>query len=289
MHAGNNPDSPILDIDELLRYQERPRLFAPGEPLFWTDPHIAQQMLALHLDPNTDLASRRLETIERTAAWIVDILGLKPGDSVIDLGCGPGLYAGHLARHGLQVTGVDFSQNSIDYAVEAASREGLAITYRCQDYLELDDANQFAAALLIYGDFCPLAPEQRARLLANVRRALKPGGHFVLDVSTPHLRQRGGLKNGWYAALGGFWKPVPHLVLEQGFAYAGDIYLDQYLVIEASGKVSAYRNWFQDYTPETIRTELEAGGFKVDSMWSDLAGTAFQPGSDWIGVVARTD
>jgi SAM-dependent methyltransferase len=277
---------PVLDIDRLCQLQSRPPAFAAGEPHFWTDPHIARQMLTVHLDPNTDLASRRPEVILRSVNWIVQALGLKAGDTVLDLGCGPGLYAARLAQADLRVTGVDFSQSSIDYAVDYARQHGLAITYRCQDYLTLDETAQYDAALLIYGDFCPLSPEQRARLLANVRQALKPGGRFVLDVTTPHLRRWAGAKNGWSAAQGGFWKPGPHLVLEQGFAYDSDLFLDQYVIVEASGHTSVYRNWFQDYTPATIRAELEANGFAVHSLSGDLAGAPYTPDSDWIGVVA---
>jgi SAM-dependent methyltransferase len=125
-------------------------------------------------------------------------------------------------------------------------------------------------------------------LFANIRRALLPGGRFIFDVTTPHLREKEGLKNGWYAAQSGFWKSGPHLVLEQGFSYPGDVYLDQYTVIEDSGKTSVYRNWFQDYTAETIRAELEANGFEVESLWNDLTGTPHEPTSFWIGVVARS-
>jgi SAM-dependent methyltransferase len=279
------PDFTIKSI--LLKLRKKPLPFTPGEPRFWTDPHIARQMLQVHLDPNTELASRAPEVIDRSTAWMVHTLGWQPGAQVLDLGCGPGLYATRLARLGLQVTGVDFSQNSIDYAVEAARQAGLGIAYRCQDYLTLTDEAQYDAALLIYGDFCPLSPDQRTRLLANVWRALKPGGHFILDVSTPVLRQRARLKNGWYFSRGGFWKPGAHLVLEQGFAYNEDISLDQYTVFEARGKLSVYCNWFQDYTPTRIRAELEAGGFEVESLWGDLAGGAYHPDSDWIGVVAK--
>jgi SAM-dependent methyltransferase len=276
-----------MDIDLICQLQSKPPLFAAGEPLFWTDPHIARQMLAFHLDPGTDAASRRPETIQRVVDWLVSALDLQPGQRVLDLGCGPGLYAARLAQRGLVVTGVDFSQSSIDYATEVARQHGLAITYRCQNYLELDESPQFDVALLIYGDFCPLSPEQRARLLANVRQALKPGGYFVLDVTTPGLRQHAGLKHGWYAAPSGFWKPGPHLVLEHGFAYDGDVFLDQYIVVEPSAKISVYRNWFQDYTAGTIGAELEAGGFAVHRLWGDLTGTPLTPESDWIGVVAR--
>lgn len=277
----------LIDINALCQLQAKPAPFTPGESHFWTDPHIARQMLAAHLSPDTDAASRRPETIQLSTAWIVQSLDLHAGDCVLDLGCGPGLYASRLAQFGLKVTGVDFSQNSIDYATRFAQQNGLEITYRCQDYLHLEDESRFDAILLIYGDLCPLSPEQRSRLLANVLRALKPSGRFVLDVSTPHLRQHSGLKNRWYAVESGFWKPGPHLVLEQGFAYPEQaIYLDQYIVTEADGKISVYRNWFQDYTPETIRSELEANGFAVDSLRGDLTGSLYEPTADWIGIIA---
>lgn len=277
-----------IDLSRICRLQEKPQPFEQGEPLFWTDPHIARHMLASHLDPNVDRASRRLETIERSTNWIATSVGLQPGDCILDLGCGPGLYAERLAQAGFQVTGVDFSHNSIDYASGQAREKGLPIQYRCQNYLELDDQALYKAVLLIYGDFCPLSPEQRAKLLANIRSALKPGGWFILDVTTPRLRQKYGLQNGWYAAEQGFWKPGPHLVLEQGFAYPDDLFLDQYIVIESDGKISVYHNWFQEYSPDTIRSELETGGFEIVSLWGDLTGTPYTPDSEWIGIVART-
>jgi SAM-dependent methyltransferase len=276
-----------IDLSRICQLQEIPQPFEPGEPKFWTDPHIARQMLASHLDPTVDRASRRPETIARSTNWIATSVGLRPGDRILDLGCGPGLYAEQLAQAGFQVTGVDFSQNSIDYAITQAREKKLPIQYRCQDYLQLDDQALFSATLLIYGDLCPLSPQKRAKLLANVRNALKPGGCFILDVTTPLLRQKYGLKNSWYASGQGFWKPGPHLVLEQGFAYPDDLFLDQYIVIEGDSKISVYRNWFQDYTPETIRAELSANGFEIESLWGDLVGTPYTPSSEWIGIVAR--
>ena len=119
--------------DRLAPYRVRPEPFAPGEPLFWDAPDISTQMLATHLDPTTDLASRKLETIDASVAWIVATLGLQAGDSVFDLGCGPGLYAARLALRGLRVTGVDYSRRSIAFARDFARQQGLAIDYRCQE------------------------------------------------------------------------------------------------------------------------------------------------------------
>lgn len=274
-------------LPQLINLQQKPAPFTPGEPLFWNDPHICVQMLKVHLDPTMDAASRKPETIDRTVQWIIGTLDLKNNDAILDLGCGPGLYTSRFAHTGLHVTGMDYSQNSIEYARQYASENGLNINYRFQDYLELDDQNLYDAISLIYGDFCPLNPSQRSRLLKNIHRALKPDGMFVFDVSTREHRKKHGNKNSWYAAEGGFWKPGPHLVLEEGFDYPDlAIWLDQYTTIEEDGKISVYRNWFQDYTPETITEELVQAGFSVESIWGDLTGTHYAPESEWIGLIA---
>jgi len=273
-------------ISKLIELQQKPEPFTPGEPLFWNDPHISKQMLNVHLNPDVEAASRKPETIDRSVKWLIKTLELKTPASILDLGCGPGLYTSRLARAGFQITGMDYSYSSIEYATKYANENNLNIAYRYQNYLELRDEDQYDAALLIYGDYCPLSPEQRATLLMNIHRALKPGGQFVLDVSTREHRKQYGNKNNWYAAEGGFWKPGPHFVLEQGLDYPEEsIWLDQYTVVEADGKVSVYRNWFQDYTPETITAELEQGGFYVKSLWGDLTGEPNTPTGEWIGIV----
>ena len=261
---ATHPIVPCLDVARLEALNAPPPLFAPGEPLFWDDPHISEQMLAYHLNPDTEAASRPPAEIAQTVAWLVGALGLESGDAVLDLGCGPGLYAVHLAEHGLRVTGVDYSRRSIAYARQQADARGLPITYRYQDYRTLDDPPQYDAALLIYGDFCVLSDPNREAVLKAVYRALKPGGLFAFDVTTRALRARYGVKPNWYATPSGFWKPGPHLVLERGFDYPdADCYLDQFVVIEPDGHVSVYRNWFHDYTPETIAPVVEAQGFAV--------------------------
>lgn len=277
-----------LDLQRLQELQSKPAPFTAGEPHFWDDPYISQQMLRTHLDSTTDAASRRPEIIDQSVDWMIQSLHLNPENAILDLGCGPGLYTLRLARHGIRVTGVDLSQRSIAYAVEQSQQQGLQIDYRCQNYLLLDDRSLYDVALLIYGDFCPLSPEKRSKLLQNVHRALKPDGLFVLDVSTRVHRQRYGRRNAWYATENGFWKAGPHLVLEQGFDYPEQaIYLDQYVVIEADSNLSVYRNWFQDYNAGSITAELEAGGFKVKNLYADLMGTPYSDDTEWIGVVAQ--
>ncbi|NLF75041.1 MAG: class I SAM-dependent methyltransferase [Chloroflexi bacterium] len=277
---------------ELLRQLETlstpPEPFTPGAPLFWDDPHISQHLLEAHLDPNTEAASRHPDMIEAVIYWLLTYLDVQPGAAWLDMGCGPGLYTSRLAQRSLVVTGIDYSRRSIAYATGYASEHNLPITYRYQNYLTLEDSAQYDVISLIYGDFCPLSPENRAKLLANVRRALKPGGRFVFDVTTPPMRQKHLTPPNWYAATeGGFWKPGPYLGLDRGFAYPNDIYLDQFITIEPDGTLTVFRNWFQDYTPQRITNELHANGFKVVALWGDLAGAPYTDEADWIGIVAE--
>ena len=286
------PDDNTMEqiIAQLIQLQQKPAPFTPGEALFWDDPHISSQMLQAHLNPDIDAASRKPETIDRSVKWMIETLGLKTSDPILDLGCGPGLYASRFARAGLQVTGVDYSRRSLEYATNYARENNLYIHYRYQNYLELDDKDGYQAAFLIYGDFCTINPERRSRLLRNIHGALKPGGAFILDVSTRECRRKHSVRNGWHAMESGFCKPGPHLLLEDSFDYPElSISLDQYIVIESNGKISVYRNWFQDYTSESITDELSQAGFHVESLWGDLTGTPYTSGSEWIGIIASRE
>jgi 2-polyprenyl-3-methyl-5-hydroxy-6-metoxy-1,4-benzoquinol methylase len=280
-----------LDLGLLHKLAARPPLFEPGEPLFWNDSHISKQMLAAHLDPELEAASRPPEVIERTVEWLSAQLGLQPGHRLLDLGCGPGLYSTRFAERGVQVTGVDYSRRSIEYAVDQAHARGLPIEYLYRDYVSMDAgayAGHFHAIVLIYGDICVLNDEARDRVLANVHTMLTPGGLFAFDVTTPAHHDRYGPPRNWSASLGGFWKPRAHLVLDQLFDYPeDDVYLRRSVVVEEDGEVSDYRIWTHLYSKASMEPVLSRADFKLLEVWSDLAGTPYDGASEWLGFLAR--
>jgi SAM-dependent methyltransferase len=226
--------------------------------------------------------------IDREVAWLLAYLDLRAGDSVLDLGCGPGLYCERFSRAGLVVTGMDYSRRSVEYARAQAAGQRLTIRYVYGDYLETPFPPGLHVIFLIYGDFCVLPDDRRNVLLRKVRAALRDGGHFVLDVTTRRHREGAGVRNSWSMLEAGFWSASPHLVLTQGFDYPeDDLYLDQYIVLTEDGNLRVYRNWFHDYSLATLTPILAAQGFAVQVAWSDLAGTLYDPTSEWIGLAAR--
>ena len=104
---------------------------------------------------------------------------------MLDLGCGPGLIAERLAVAGAAVTGIDVSTSSLTHARESAARRGLTIDYRRQDFREVADDAGFDLVLQSYGEFGTLDAATLATVLARIRRALRPGGALVFDVTTP--------------------------------------------------------------------------------------------------------
>lgn len=272
-------------LADLARLEQKPPYFEPSPSRFWDDPYIAQQMLKAHLDPNTDAASRKPEAIDRTVAWLWERAGLQPGMRLLDLGCGPGLYTRRFAERGLNVTGVDLSENSLRYARE----HDPVSTYIHADYRQLDVPAGFDAVTLIYGDLCVLNDADRDAVLAQVRRVLRPGGWFFFDVTTPQHANRRQPPTSWDIQTGaGFWKPTPHLTLTRYHDYPDHTTgLEQYLIIEESGAVTEIRVWTHYYSADDVTAFLTAAGFTVQGIYGDLTGAPYDPSGEWLGAAAQ--
>lgn len=107
-------------INSIIEYSKKPELYAKSTSKFWDDEHISKSMLEAHLEPNIDAASRNHKFIDQSVEWINRIVPAQEYKSVLDLGCGPGLYTERLYNKGYSVTGVDLSKRSIEYAKKQA-------------------------------------------------------------------------------------------------------------------------------------------------------------------------
>jgi len=252
---------------------------------FWDDPHISKSMLEAHLNTEHDAASRRPGTIDREVQYLISSGVLKRGDRVLDLGCGPGLYASRLAENGMKVTGVDISKRSLDYASRSAREKGLEINYRCLNFFDIVYSDEFDAVLQTHGELGTFSDDKRDELLGKIRTMLKPEGLLIFDVTSTTPRPEEP-RSRWYIADGGFWRPDRHLVLEQAFNYPEEnVRVDQYIVVD-NKNITVYRTWIHDYTLKSIKPVLEKAGFHLEHAWNDLAGTPYKAGGEWIAIAA---
>lgn len=254
----------------------------------WTDEHTSEQMLAFHLDSQIDVSSRRESFIDDSVRWLNDHFELSRGSRIIDFGCGPGLYASRLARLGAEVTGVDFSSRSIEYARERARRDKLDIQYIEADYLEYQPAGTFDLITMIMCDFCALSPTQRASMLAKFEGLLADQGRVILDVySLQALADRDeGLiceKN----QLNGFWSAQPYFGFVASFKYDEEkVSLDKYTIVEQDRQREIY-NWLQYFTPESLEREAREAGLIIDELCGDVAGNPYATDAAEFAVVLK--
>ena len=251
----------------------------------WNDPHISKVMLEYHLDQNCELASRKPEFIRRAARFMVERFDLGRGGQVADFGCGPGLYATELARLGAEVTGIDFSENSIRYARKCAQEQGLAVEYVQADYLELELDRKFDLISLIYCDLCALSPEQRRLLLEKFRKLLKPGGKVFLDVfSMTAYGERSETTVFEENLMDGFWSDKSYYGFMNTFEYPEDqVYLDKYTIVQADSTWRVY-NWLKYYDVKSLTREVELAGFKVEEVFAGVAGGKYDPDEPQFAV-----
>ena len=269
-----------MKISDILLNTIKPSLYEKGTSFMWNDDHISKQLLNIHLNPEVDLASRKMESIHATASWILESQPKNEKLKILDLGCGPGLYAEIFAGHGHDVTGVDLSANSINYAKKEARKKDLNISYLNANYLELAlPENSFDLVTLIYTDLGVLSPKDRGILLNFIYRSLKEGGMFVFDVLRDNNIAGKANPKSWEASNGGFWSASSYLALSESFLYKDEkVILYQHLIIEDE-KSEVYRFWTHFFSPADIENLISQHRFTSFSCYDNI----LPEGDQWNG------
>lgn len=272
---------------EKINSRPKPFQFYTAKEL-WTYEHTSKKMLDYHLNKSMDLASRKDEFINRSVDWILNHFQISSNTSIADFGCGPGLYTTLFAENGADVTGIDFSAESIKYARKMANEKGLKVSYYKQNYLEFKTDKRFDLITMIFCDYCALSPKQRELILLKFYSFLKPGGLILLDVhSIEAFNKIKEVATYEYNQLDNFWSQKNYYGFLNTFRYPEEkVSLDKYTIIEKS-KTRVVYNWLQYFSKDSLRKEFEKNGFSAEEFYSDVAGTTFSPDSPEIAIVAR--
>lgn len=107
-------------------------------------------------------------------------LRLKPGERLLDIGCGWGGLARAAAQnYGVSVLGVTLSERQVEYAIEQAARLGLSdrVQIKLQDYRDLE--NESFDKIVSIGMFEHVGRDHLPEYFSQAYRLLKPGGLFL--------------------------------------------------------------------------------------------------------------
>ncbi|MFI5295104.1 MAG: cyclopropane fatty acyl phospholipid synthase [Thermodesulfovibrionales bacterium] len=103
-------------------------------------------------------------------------LGLKPGDRVLDIGCGWGSFARYAAEnYGTEVVGITVSKEQLSLAKELC--RGLPVELRLQDYRDIDERFDHVVSV---GMFEHVGRKNYRTYMEKVRQCLKDDGLFLL-------------------------------------------------------------------------------------------------------------
>jgi 2-polyprenyl-3-methyl-5-hydroxy-6-metoxy-1,4-benzoquinol methylase len=148
--------------------------------------------------------------------YVLQLLDLRAGTSLVELGCGSGWMSRFATRHGVRAEGYDISPQMIEIAQELADQEGLDVHFEAADMEQLDLGRRFDACLL----YDALHHSPRADLvLRSAHRALKPGGRLLLaEPNWKHRFQgRGAAEEYGVSEIGYSPRKLKRLLRNAGF------------------------------------------------------------------------
>ncbi len=277
-----------MNISDLLNRVPQPEPWSEGEKIPWDYPAFSQRMLQEHLSQAHDAASRRFATIDAHVLWIHQRLLFGRPSAILDLGCGPGLYAHRLARLGHTCLGIDFSPASIAYARQQSDEEKLACSYVQEDLRSANFGHDHGLVMFIYGELNVFRPADARKILHKAHQALGPGGTLLLEVHTYEVFERMGKQPPrWQSKTSGLFSNKPHLELYENIWNAEQAVLtERYYIVDAEkGEVTPYTACNQAYTQAQYQLLLAEAGFSGVTFHHGL-GENTEPG-DLFAITAR--
>lgn len=205
--------------------------------------------------------------------FLIKELDLKPGASILDIGCGTGRHSLELAIRGYKVTGVDFSSAMLDVARQKAEKAKVEINFiesAAQDFAP--DKKYDAVISLCEGALCLFNESDNIwakdmAIFANMAEALEPGSPFLVTVLNAFRIIRASsdedVKSGKLDLF--------TLTTREEFATT----TDKELKISGSG-IERY------YTPSELVRMVNRIGLKVDKVYGGTAG-------NWEGGPLKLD
>lgn len=185
---------------------------------------------------------------EQEVEFLVDVLGLGPGQRVLDVGCGPGRHAVALARRGIEVVGIDPSPDFVALAREAAAAEHLPATFEVLDVRDLAFEAEFDTVIcLCQGGFGLLGGEDDPGVIGRIVRAVRPGGGIAVSAFSSYFALR-------FQEEG------------EGFDPATGVHHETATVRDEAGEERAFEMWTTCFTARELALLAEEAGMRVEAV-----------------------
>lgn len=207
----------------------------------------------------------RMRQIGRELYFVHKQVKIRTDFEVLDVGCGDGLHAVELAATGCSVTGIDLSRSLLERGLHAANERNVPVRFIEADMREMNFERRFDLVMCLNSSFGYFDDAENLRVLRAMARALKPGGHLILDV----------INRDWAVnscPLRMWWEGEDRVVLEETSFDA----LTSRLHVQRSILRDGDPNWEQHiamraYAVHELPSLMHVTGLRVQSVSGDLA------------------
>ncbi len=208
---------------------------------------------------------------EQEVAFLADVLALGAGQTVLDVGCGPGRHAHALSGRGVRAVGVDISERFL--RIGAAGGSGARFVRGDARTLPFPNASFDAAISLCQGGFGLVGADDGV-VLAEIARCVRPGGVIAVSAFSSYFAVR-------------------HLEPGETFDADAGVNHEWTTVRSESGEEAPFELWTSCFTPRELRLLAGSCGLSVRGLWSVSPGEYARRPPDldhpeWLLVADRT-
>ncbi|MGG1662706.1 class I SAM-dependent methyltransferase [Brevibacillus sp. NRS-1366] len=219
------------------------------------------------------------------------------GGKVLELGCGTGRISIPMAQAGIDVTGVDLSQEMLAKAEKKAQEQGVATGLKLLqgDMRQFDLGESFSLIMIPFRSFLHLLHiQEQMKALTCIRKHLAPGGKFVMNVFVPkmnhfHEESEKMSLRGTYKLPSGEEVAMWDYTRYDHFQQLSEV-TRIYERSNAQGLVTERvtgRFTLRYIFPAELHHLLRLNGFKVKERYGSFAKTPFDAGSSELIIVAE--
>lgn len=219
---------------------------------------------------------------QRTVGFLVQHMGLNPGQTILDLCCAFGRHTHELARSGFhRAVGVDLSPDMLAHAASLADGDGRPPRFLRADVRALPFRNASAHAVLMLRSFGFLdSPEEDVDVLKEAARVLRPGGFLALDHFPPASATA---RAGTRVLQGPGATTTVHTTWDPATARLNSHMSTRY----KDGSVEEFHSSSRLYSPQDLRVALAEARFTVHAIFGGYDGTPLTDDSRRCVVLAR--
>ncbi len=216
-------------------------------------------------------------------AFIIDAIARERGAAVLDLACGFGRHAIGMAHAGYRVTGLDFNPRYLAIAATDAAAAGVSVTWVEGDMRALGATAAYDAVYSYFTSFGYFEDDDNERVLAEVARALRPGGRFLLEMANrdhllTHPQQR-----TWAQREDGAL-----LMEETDLDLVTSRVVTRQLLLDPAGGTQVTKQYtLRTYTCAELTALMKRHGLHVVQVNGGADGTPYGPASRRLAMVAE--